>query len=75
MLEYQWPYLLSFLPPEDELERTARQTGASRPKRRVGSASSLLRLAFVYGFCGLTLRQTAAWAEVVNVASLSDVAL
>ena len=75
ILEYQWPYLLSFLPSEDELERTARETGALRRKRQVRSASALLRLAFAYGFCGLTLRQTAAWAEVANVASLSDVAL
>jgi hypothetical protein len=29
----------------------------------------------VYGFCGLSLRQTAAWAEASEVASLSDVAL
>jgi len=28
-----------------------------------------------YGFCGLSLRQTAAWAEAANVASISDVAL
>ena len=75
IFEYQWPYLLSFLPPEHELERTARETGALRRKRQVRSASALLRLAFAYGFCGLTLRQTAAWAEVVDVASLSDVAL
>jgi hypothetical protein len=75
LLEYQWPYLLSFLPPEDELERTAMETGALRRRRQVRSASALLRLAFGYGFCGLTLRQTAAWAEVVKVASLSDVAL
>ena len=75
ILEYQWPYLLSFLPSEDELERTARETGALLRKRQVRSASTLLRLALAYGFCGLTLRQTAAWAEVANVASLSDVAL
>jgi hypothetical protein len=29
----------------------------------------------VYGFCGLSLRQAAAWAEASDVASLSDVAL
>lgn len=75
VLEYQWPYLLSFLPAEEELERTARETGALKRKRRVRSASTLLRLALAYGFCGLTLRQTAAWAEVTEVASLSDVAL
>lgn len=75
VLEYQWPYLLSFLPPEAELERTARLHGALVRKRAVSSASSLLRLVFAYSLCGLTLRQTAAWAEVAGVASLSDVAL
>ena len=75
ILEYQWPYLLSFLPSEEALDRTAKETGALTRKRQVPSASVLLRLALAYGFCGLTLRQTAAWAEVAGVASLSDVAL
>jgi len=75
VLEYQWPYLLSFLPSEAELERTARETGALKRKRSVASASALLRLSLAYGFCGLTLRQTAAWAEVAKVAEVSDVAV
>ena len=75
ILEYQWPYLLSFLPSEEELGRTAREQGAMRRKRAVGSASVLLRLAMAYGFCGFTLRQTAAWAQVAKVAHLSDVAV
>jgi len=75
MLEYQWSYLLSFLPPEDVLEKSAKETGALVRKRAISSASALLRLAMAYGFCGLTLRQTAAWAEVAGIASISDVAL
>lgn len=75
VLEYQWPYLLSFLPPEEVLEKTAKDTGALVRKRQIPSASELLRLALAYGFCGLTLRQTAAWAQVVKIASISDVAL
>lgn len=75
LLEYQWPYLLSFLPSEAELERTARESGALKRKRSVASASALLRLSLAYGFCGLTLRQTAAWAEVAKVAEVSDVAV
>lgn len=74
-LEHQWPYLLSFLPAEEHLEKTARSWGAIRRKRAVDSAATLLRLALVYGFCGFSLRQTAAWAEASQVASLSDVAL
>jgi hypothetical protein len=75
IFEHEWPYLLSFLPPEETLEATAKSWGAVRRKRAVDSAATLLRLALVYGFCGYSLRQTAAWAEAAEVASLSDVAL
>lgn len=74
-LEHDWPYLLSFLPTEAQLEETARSWGAIQRVRAVDKASTLLRLALVYGFCGYSLRRTAAWAEVAEVASLSDVAL
>jgi hypothetical protein len=74
-LERQWPYLLSFLPSEEVLEATAKSYGAIQRLRAVDRASTLLRLALVYGFCGFSLRQTAAWAEATEVASLSDVAL
>src|ERR1700739_3975783 len=74
-LEHDWPYLLSFLPPEEALEATARSCGAIQRRRAVEKASPPLRLALVYGFCGFSLRQTAAWAEAAEIASLSDVAL
>lgn len=75
LIEYQWPYLVSFLPAEESLDQSARKFGALTRKRRVDSADKLLRLALAYGFCGLSLRQTAAWAEAAGIASLSDVAL
>jgi len=75
LLQYEWPYLATFLPSEEALASSARETGALRRKRGVGSASALLRLALAYGFCGLSLRQTAAWAQVAQVADVSDVAL
>lgn len=74
-IEYQWPYVLSLLPPNDQLERSAKEMGALRRKRGVRKASDLLRLALVYSLCGFSLRQTAAWAQVSGVAELSDVAL
>ena len=73
--EHEWSYLLSFLPEEQTLEDTARSWGAIQRRRAVDRASTLLRLALVYGFCGYSLRQTAAWAEAAQVACLSDVAL
>lgn len=74
-LEYQWPYLLTLLPPIAELEAGAYHSGALSRRRSIDSASTLLRLALGYGFCGFSLRQTAAWAESAGIASLSDVAL
>lgn len=74
-LEYQWPYLLSFLPPEEFLEASARDCGALKRKRAISKASDLLRLALAYSLCDMSLRQTAAWASVAGVASMSDVAL
>jgi hypothetical protein len=75
ILQYEWPYLLTFLPSMDELEKSAKEMGALTRKRHINSASDLLRLAFAYGFCGLSLRQATAWAEVADIAHLSDVAL
>lgn len=74
-LEHQWPYLLRFLPDADEIERLASRHGAIRRHREVASATTLLRLALVYGFCGYSLRGTAAWAEAADVAHISDVGL
>lgn len=74
-VEYQWPYLRAFLPPTDVVEALATRTGALIRRREIASADRLLRLAMVYGFCGFSLRQTAAWAQMANVAHVSDVAL
>jgi len=62
LMELQWPYLLGCL-PEQDLEGSAREWGAIVRLREVDSASTLLRLALAYGFCQMSLRQTAAWAE------------
>lgn len=58
-----------------DLEASARACGVLQRKRQVRSASDLLRLALAYGPGGQSLRQTAAWAELEQVASFSDVAL
>ena len=74
-LEEDWSYLLSFLPPRSTLERSASDFGAIRRIREISSASVLLRLMMAYGFCGMSLRRTAAWAAEAGVATLSDVSL
>ena len=75
ILEHQWPFLLSCLPSDFDLDASAFDTGTLRRRREVDSASSLLRLVLAYGFCDLSLRQTAAWAQAAQLATLSDVAL
>jgi hypothetical protein len=74
-LEHEWSVLRSFFGADVELERSAREFGALRRKRRISSASDLLRLILAYGSCGLSLRQTAAWAAESEVAEVSDVAV
>jgi len=43
-IEFQWPYLLTFLGGAAKVERLARQTGAFERARRIGSPEALLRL-------------------------------
>lgn len=75
VIETEWPYLLSVLGTEDDLLESARLTGAWQRRREFNSASDVLRLALAYGACGMSLRQTAAWAEALGMASVSDVAV
>lgn len=74
-LEEDWSYLLTFLPARSTLEHSAAEFGAIRRVREISSASSLLRLMMAYGFCGMSLRRTAAWAAEAGVATISDVSL
>lgn len=75
ILESEWPYMRAFFPPDDSLDASALNFRAIVRRRAVNEAETLLRVALAYGYCGLSLRQTAAWAETAGVASLSDVAL
>jgi hypothetical protein len=75
ILGENWAYLLSFLSARSDLERSAASFGAIRRVREITSASVLLRLMMAYGFCGMSLRRTAAWAAEAGVATISDVAL
>lgn len=75
VLEYEWPYLRTMLPSAEELEASAATYGAIVRRREVSGAELLLRVALAYGYGGLSLRQTAAWAEASGIAFLSDVAL
>ena len=73
IVEAQWPYVLAMMPAD--LEETAYAKLALARRREIGSAGDLLRLALLYGFCDLSLRQTAAWASLIGLGELSDVAV
>jgi transposase len=60
LLQDQWPLLLSALPPDLNLDATARQFGAFTRRRGVPSAEALLRLALGYGQFK-SARHFAAW--------------
>jgi len=70
-----WPEVQAHLPAGFDLEQTARRRGAFARARQVKDAQSLLRLALAYGGCGMSLRETCAWAEVAGLARLSDPSL
>lgn len=70
-----WPEVRSHLPADFDLEATARARGAFTRAREVKDAETLLRLALAYGGCGMSLRETCAWAEAAGIASLADPSL
>ncbi len=70
-----WSEVQSCLPADFDLEATARARGAFARAREVRNAETLLRLALAYGGCGMSLRETCAWAEASGIASLSDPSL
>jgi Transposase DDE domain len=70
-----WPEVSAHFPAKFDLEATARSRGAFTRKREIKNAETLLRLALAYGGCGMSLRETCAWAEAGGIASLSDPSL
>jgi hypothetical protein len=70
-----WSEVRSRLPADFDVEATARSRGAFTRAREVKNAEMLLRLALAYGGCGMSLRETCAWAEASGVASLKDPSL
>jgi hypothetical protein len=67
--------LREHLPPGFDLEKTARARGAFLRARGVKDAATLLQLAMAYGGCGMSLRETCAWAAAVGLAELKDPSL
>jgi hypothetical protein len=70
-----WAEVRSHLPAGFDIEATARERGAFTRARQIKDAETLLRLALGYGACGMSLRETCAWAAVGGIATLSDPSL
>jgi Transposase DDE domain len=74
-LDTGWKELVSRLGSPEELEASAKASGALVRRREIRNGEDLLRLALAYGPCGKSLRETAAWAQTIGVGELSDVAV
>ena len=70
-----WSATVERLGGRDRLEKEGRETGAFRRAREVECAVDGLRLVLAYCLGALGLRVTAAWAEALGIASISNVAL
>jgi hypothetical protein len=70
----EWRWLLKRLPGASALDESARALGALIRRREVRSGEELLRLALGYA-SGLSLREASAWAGVIKLAEMSDVAV
>jgi hypothetical protein len=68
-----WVYVLNMLPVD--LETSAADKLALQRRREIACAEDLLRLCLAYGLCDMSLRQTAAWAQITGIGQLSDVAV
>ena len=71
----EWSGTVERLGGAGVLELEARATGAFRRPREVKCGVDLLRLILAYCLGAMGLRLTAAWAEGIGLASLSNVAL
>lgn len=70
-----WPEMSARIPAGFDLDVTARAHGAFTRAREIKNAETLLRLALAYGGLGMSLRETCAWAEAGEIASLSGPSL
>ena len=66
-----WLEILNRLPADLDLEQLARETKALQRHREIAHAADLLRLGFAHGPGGMSLPQTAAWADLNGICELS----
>ncbi|MGK2963759.1 MAG: IS4 family transposase [Gemmatimonadaceae bacterium] len=74
-VEFQWPYLISFLGGAEQVRELAYASGAFTRARKIEEPELLLRLLLMWTVGGQSLMSTAAWAEEADLVDVSDVAL
>ena len=74
-VEFQWPYLISFLGGEERVTELAQETGAFERARKIESAGDLLRLLLFRVAGGRSFLDTAEIAAESGLADVSDAAL
>jgi hypothetical protein len=74
-IEFQYPYLLTFLGGREHVARLAHETGAFTRAREVRSPEDLLRLILMWSAGEQSFDNVAAIAAEAGLADLSDVAL
>ena len=72
---WTWDEVLARLGEHVDVCESARRHGAIKRARIVRTGDQLLRLVLAYVLSGLSLRSTAAWAQMSGTARLSNVAL
>lgn len=75
LVDRDWLKVVALLGGAAALQESARETGAFQRARGVKSAADLLRLVLAYCLGDHGLRLTAAWANAVGLADISNVAL
>lgn len=75
LLNAEWLRILDRLGGRELLEKEAREFGAFEKARKIKCAVDHLRLVLAYCWGTRGLRLTAAWAEAIGLASLSNVAV
>ena len=75
LINEDWDWTVERLGGADALSASARETKAFVRARAVRSPVDLLRLTLAYCLGHVGLRTTAAWAQAMGLAALSDVAL
>lgn len=75
LTDEDWAWTIERLGGEERITSLALRHGAFLRAREIGSAIDLLRVTLAYCLGHMGLRATAAWAEAIGLASLSNVAL